>query len=158
MADEMLMNSTRVVFSTNGREDNLVCKHENVILPVMDFYCCWLVRVSLMIKVSARPPKDVWVTNLCKFLPSFWPIEILDTLYKNSNDNTNDVMLRDSNIASIRRHSSFVLYYQEGEELDACDDGVRYTKRYYSGRGCGLQADAAPVPVGTCKYPLSSLR
>ena len=38
-------------------------------------------------------------------------MSILDTLYKNSNDNTNDVMLRDSNVASIRRHSSCFVFF-----------------------------------------------
>ena len=31
--------------------------------------CCWLVRVYLLIKVSASTPMDLWFTNLCKLWP-----------------------------------------------------------------------------------------
>ena len=41
-----------------------------------NWHFCWLVRVSLLIKVPVRTPRDLWFTNSCKFLPTFWPIEI----------------------------------------------------------------------------------
>ena len=64
-------------------------------------YYCWLFRVSLLIEVPARTPRDLWFTNLCKFWHIFQPIQIK---YVKWNGNTNDIMSRDSNVASIWRY------------------------------------------------------
>ena len=46
--------------------------------------------------------------NLCQVLTYIWPIEILDTLYKIPiTTMCHDVILRDSNVTSFRRYSSW---------------------------------------------------
>ena len=66
---------------------------------------CFLVIVSLLIKVPARTPRDLWPTNLCKFWHTFQPIQIK---YVKWNGNTNDVMLHVSNVVSIWRYFYFI--------------------------------------------------
>ena len=78
--------------------------------------CCWLVRVSLLIKVPARTPGDLWFTNLCKFWPieekcvkywhrsTFQPIQIK---YVKWNDNTNDVICETATLRQFDAISSF---------------------------------------------------
>ena len=47
-----------------------------MLVPFIQKIFCLLVRVSLLIKVPARTPRELWFTNLCKFWYTFQPIQI----------------------------------------------------------------------------------